>query len=392
MQGGERLTVSIVSCSFDPADRDADALLDRYPLLTGWADAIAGAGADAVAVVQRFRRDALVRRRGVEYHFVADGAAPSPPSWFGGARMADVVRRLRPAVVHVDGLVFPMVVRCLRRKLPRQTAIVVQDHGGIHAQSASLRSWRWRALHRLGLSGADGFLFTARDQAIPWQRAGIIRSTQTLYEVLEGSADLASWPRSPAADPGLPGRPALLWVGRLDPNKDPLTVLDGFELAIAEVPDAALTLVYPEDRLLAEVKARIARSPALRSRVHLLGRLDRSELPLLYAAADLFVLASHHEGSSFSLIEALSLGATPIVTDIPSFRAITDGGRLGALFAPGDARALAAAIGRLGRSELVGRRRSVRAHFERDLTWSAVSRRAMASYRDASTTRRRSFA
>jgi glycosyltransferase involved in cell wall biosynthesis len=181
-------------------------------------------------------------------------------------------------------------------------------------------------------------------------------------------------------------------VGRLDPNKDPLTVLDGFELALAEVPDAALTLVYPEDRLLGEVKARIAGSPLLGSRVHLRGRLDRGELAALHARADLFVLASHHEGSSFSLIEALSLGVTPVVTDIPSFRAITDGGRLGALFPPGDARALAAAIGRLGRSEPGERRRSVRAHFERELSWAAVSRQAVASYRDASTTRRRSFA
>jgi glycosyltransferase involved in cell wall biosynthesis len=392
MPGAERLTVGIVSCCFDVADRDPDALLERYPLLTGWAGAVAGAGVDAVAVVQRFRRDAVVRRRGVDYHFVADAGPPTPPSWFWGARISRAVRRLAPDVVHVDGLVFPMVVRALRRKLPRRTAIVVQDHGGIHAQSASLRSWRWRALHRFGLSGADGFLFTARDQAIPWQRAGIIRSPHALYEVLEGSADLASWPRRAAADPGLPGRPALLWVGRLDPNKDPLTVLDGFELALAEVPDAALTLVYPEDRLLGEVKARIAGSPLLGSRVHLRGRLDRGELAALHARADLFVLASHHEGSSFSLIEALSLGVTPVVTDIPSFRAITDGGRLGALFPPGDARALAAAIGRLGRSEPGERRRSVRAHFERELSWAAVSRQAVASYRDASTTRRRSFA
>ena len=196
MQGGERLTVSIVSCSFDPADRDPDALLDRYPLLTGWADAIAGAGADAVAVVQRFGRDALVRRRGVAYHFVADGAAPSPPSWLGGTRMAGVVRRLGPAVVHVDGLVFPMVVRCLRRKLPRQTAIVVQDHGGVHAQSAGLRSWRWRALHRLGLSGADGFLFTARDQAIPWQRAGISGARKPSTR---SSRAVRIWRRGPGA-------------------------------------------------------------------------------------------------------------------------------------------------------------------------------------------------
>ena len=32
------------------------------------------------------------------------------------------------------------------------------------------------------------------------------------------------------------GDPAMLWVGRLDANKDPLTVLAGFEQALAAIP------------------------------------------------------------------------------------------------------------------------------------------------------------
>jgi glycosyltransferase involved in cell wall biosynthesis len=392
MRDDERLAVSIVSCCFDQADSDPDALLARYPAMTEWAEALADAGADAVTVVQRFRRDALIRRRRVDYHFVADDSAPLAPPWFAGVRIARVVRRLRPDIVHVDGLIFPMVVRYLRLNLSRRTAILAQDHGGIHAQSAGLRDWRWRALHRFGLSGADGFLLTARDQAIPWQRAGIIRRNHALYEVPESSVDLASWPRRTDAQSRLPGRPALLWVGRLNQNKDPLTVLDGFELASDALAGAELTLVYADDSLLGEVKARIARSPVLRSRVHLRGRLERSVLPALYAAADLFVIGSHHEGSCFSLMEALSLGVTPVVTDIPSFRAMTDGGRVGALFGPGDARALALAIDRLARSDLGARRSSVRAHFERELSWDAVGRKAIAGYREAGIMRRTLFA
>ncbi len=57
-------------------------------------------------------------------------------------------------------------------------------------------------------------------------------------------------------------------------------------------------------------------------------------------AADLFVLGSHREGSSFALIEALATGLTPVVTDIPSLRALTGNGAVGALWPCGDAGAL----------------------------------------------------
>ena len=43
----------------------------------------------------------------------------------------------------------------------------------------------------------------------------------------------------------------------------------------------------------------------------------------MYAAADVFVLGSRHEAASFALIEALAFGVTPVVSDIPAFRALT---------------------------------------------------------------------
>ena len=87
------------------------------------------------------------------------------------------------------------------------------------------------------------------------------------------------------------------------------------------LPEAALTMVYGASQLLAEVQRKIADSATLRGRVHLVGKLEQRELAALYRAADLFVLGSHNEGSGFALIEALSFGVVPVVSDIPPFRA-----------------------------------------------------------------------
>jgi glycosyltransferase involved in cell wall biosynthesis len=375
------MRVVLANCAFDPDIADPDALLARYHSLAGWAKALAEASDDAVTVVQRFGRDAHLRRGRVDYQFVKDDAPAFPPRWFLGRTVARTVARLEPDVVDVKGLVFPLLVRHLRLRLGVRTSIFVRDHGGFNEQSPSFRSWRGRTFYRFGLRVADGFLFTSRDQAAPWVRAGVIGTKNAVHEVLEASTDLASWPRDMHEGYRLPGRPALLWVGRLDANKDPLTALEGFARAGGALPDAALTMVYGEDELLAAVKARIARDPWLRTRVHLRGALPRSALPSLYAGADLFVLGSSHEVACFSLIEALSFGLTPVVTDIPPFRRLTDGGRMGALFSPGNAEALGRALERASQADFAASRQLTETYFERELSWSAIGRRALDIYR-----------
>jgi glycosyltransferase involved in cell wall biosynthesis len=383
------LSLCIASCTFDSPDDEPDALLERYHAMTGWARAAAAAGAASVHVVQRCRREAFVRREGASYHFVADAAAPQAPWWFWSSRMAGVVGSFRPDVVHVDGLGFPLMVRRLRLRLPRRTAVVVQDHGGFDARSFAFRTRAGRALYRLGLGGADGFLFTAAEQAARWQHAGILSRRQSVYEVLEASTDLAS--SRPVDCERLPGRPAVLWVARLDANKDPLTVLDGFERAATTLPDAALTMVYGEDDLLEDVRRRLARSSLLSSRVYLRGKMKRGALPALYAGADLFMLGSHREVACFALLEALSFGVTPVVSDIPAFRTITGCGTIGALFPPGDSVAVARCIVRMASGDLAARRQAIRAHFDRSLSWEAVGRRALAIYRQARSRRARGW-
>jgi glycosyltransferase involved in cell wall biosynthesis len=384
-------TVVIVSPTPHRERRDAEAILAARTPLVHWASALREAGARAVTVVQRHPRMETLRRDGVDYVFVGEPLrVPAPlaaPLW--NARAARTVAALAPDVVHVDGMVDPLVVRQLKRRLARRVPLLVQDHGGIHAGSPGFRRLTWRALHRFGLGAADGFLFTARELARPWRDAGIIDGGQAVYEISESSTRLAEIVAGGAGE-RLPGEPALLWVGRLDANKDPLTVLAAFERALPSLPGAALTMVFSEAPLLEDARRRIA-GPALGGRVHLRGRVAHAALAPLYASADLFVLGSHHESCGFALLEALSFGVTPVVSDIPAFRALT-GGRVGALAPVGDAAAFAGAIERLGRAapgDRAERRARVRDHFSRALAWPAVGRRALEIYAAAAAQERR---
>jgi glycosyltransferase involved in cell wall biosynthesis len=269
----------------------------------------------------------------------------------------------------------------LRRSLSKQTAIVVQDHGGYAALRFNLVR---RFIYRHALDAADGFIFAATALAELWRAAGVLAPTQPLYELMESSTTLRPLPRAEArAQSGMIGEPALLWVGRLNANKDPLTVLEGFERALPQLPNAHLTMAYGTDELLSVVQHRLTASPLLSSRVHLRGHVPHEQLATFYSAADLFVLGSHHESSGYALIEALACGVVPIVTDIPSFRALTANGALGALWPVGDAVACADAFIQLSQRDLTALRVDILNHFEREVSWPALGKRALAAYEHA---------
>ena len=106
-------------------------------------------------------------------------------------------------------------------------------------------------------------------------------------------------------------------------------------------------------------------------------------------AADIFVLGSHHEGSGYSLIEALACGLPPVVTDIPSFRALTGAQAVGRLWPCGDSHALCAALQSVAAGGGDDARRAVRAHFDRELSFDALGTKLAAMYRDVTRRARR---
>lgn len=92
----------------------------------------------------------------------------------------------------------------------------------------------------------------------------------------------------------------------------------------------------------------------LRRRVRELGIEDvvvfagwRTDLDRVYAGSDLVVLTSRNEGTPVCLIEALTAGCAVVATDVGGVRDVLEDGRLGVVVPPGDAAALAEAIGGL---------------------------------------------
>ena len=364
---GKPVSVVQVNYAFDKELTDPDQLLDRYGTLTGWSEALVRAGAGAVAAVQRFHRDIRIARNGVDYIFRR-------------AQMRASVAACRPDVAHVNGLVFPAQTWLLRRALDPFCAVVVQNHsdGG-----AIGRAPLFRLLGRAARGAADAFLFAADEHTMAWRRAGFIARDQPTYQVMEASTRLQPVARAEARDTsGVRGAPAILWVGRLNPNKDPLTVLQGFERSLGDLPAATLTMIYGEDDLLPSVRRRVQDSQRLSERVRLIGAVPHDRMASFYSAADLFIVGSHHEGSGYSLMEACACGAVPVVTDIPTFRLLTGDGEVGAVWTSGDAADCARALADAGRRDLEAERARLADHFAHKLSWSAVGRRALEIYED----------
>lgn len=363
--------VAQISFFADPARRTPEQLLDAWHSLVDIATSVTLVGA-RVSVVQASAIEGRLSRADAEFHFVAPDAEGLPLA--RSARFAQLLHVIDADVFHVHGLGFAGDVARLAALAPR-TPILLQDHA-----DRVPRFWQ-RASWRRGNSAARGVAFCARAQAQPFAKAGLLAPHTEIFEIPESTSTFAPGDQDAArAATGLSGSPAVLWVGHLDQNKDPLTVLDGVALATRELPGLQLWCCFGSAPLMNAVSARIAGDDRLRNRVHLLGRVPHERVQELMRAADLFVLGSHREGSSFSLIEALATGLTPVVTDIPSLRALTGVGRIGALWTCGDATALANALRTVAARPREQLRTCALAHFDAELSPSALGARLLCAY------------
>jgi glycosyltransferase involved in cell wall biosynthesis len=74
------------------------------------------------------------------------------------------------------------------------------------------------------------------------------------------------------------------------------------------------------------------------------GQVGYADLPRLYHSADLYVAATHSDGTSISLLEAMACGLPVLISDIPGNQEWVTPDQNGWLFPDGDADALANAI------------------------------------------------
>jgi L-malate glycosyltransferase len=116
----------------------------------------------------------------------------------------------------------------------------------------------------------------------------------------------------------------------------------GYACAARENPSLRLLMLGdgPQASLVQEIFA----EAGVLETVHFAGQVRQEDLPEYYRSADLYVSASHSDGSSISLLEAMACGRAVLVSDIPGNREWVSPGTQGWWFPCGDAEALAHGI------------------------------------------------
>ena len=95
-------------------------------------------------------------------------------------------------------------------------------------------------------------------------------------------------------------------------------VARAFVIAAAQRPD--LRLVMLGNGSQAGLLRRIFQRGGVEDRVFFPGHVAQDDLPRYYQNADLYLSASHSDGSSISLLEAMACGRPALVSDIPGNR------------------------------------------------------------------------
>lgn len=140
-------------------------------------------------------------------------------------------------------------------------------------------------------------------------------------------------------------RPRALYVGRVDPEKSISNVINAFELALKNVPEAELLIVG--DGIDKAHLEELAKEKGLGGNVRFLGRVMPPDLYDLYRTGDLFVTASETETQGIVLIEAAATGLPLVAVDAGAVKEVCKTRKNGVLCKPGDVAAMSRAMVRI---------------------------------------------
>ncbi|WP_184549170.1 glycosyltransferase family 4 protein [Mucilaginibacter sp. FT3.2] len=300
----------------------------------------------------------------IPYHFFRGGNK----FWSLSLKTHRFIKKVKPDIILVQGLVFPIQVMFLRLFCGKKIKLIIQHHGELPSTGVKGR------LQKIACNMADAFFFTSAGNTTIWKKKNILGHDAHVMEVLEASTSFKPIDKHTSKIyTGITGDTNFIWVGHFNANKDPLTVIAGFEQYIKVKPSARLYMIYQTESLLDLVKKKLALNPALFNAVVLVGKIANEDMPYWFSAADFYLSGSHKEGSGYALLEAMACGCIPIVTAIPSYQKITCGGEYGFLYPVADAHSLANTLISL---EKVNRKKlaeEVLAHFSQNLSFKTIA-------------------
>jgi glycosyltransferase involved in cell wall biosynthesis len=133
----------------------------------------------------------------------------------------------------------------------------------------------------------------------------------------------------------------VLALGRVDPRKDLVSLVEAFDQVASRWPDLALVVAGPDGIGTDSLREATARA-AHRERIVRLGYVDDDLKASLISGASVFAYPSIYEGFGFPPLEAMAAGTPVVATTVGALMEVL--GNAALLVPPGDPGALAGAV------------------------------------------------
>jgi glycosyltransferase involved in cell wall biosynthesis len=335
---------------------DPDAWLKKLDFYTRQLEAMTPFA--EVVSIHNIQYEGVLVRNKVEYHFLKN----SKSQLMMPVGLHRYVKKLGADVIIVHGLCFPVQVLMLRIQLPAKKIFAIH-----HAE----KPFRFpkKVMQRLVDRFITGYFFASAELGKMWVDDGLIASQQKVHEVMEVSS--VFYPTRSNNDL-ISIASNYIWVGRLDENKDPLTLVNAFVRFLRHSSESKLYLIYREGHLRSEIEELIIENKC-NDRIVVIEDVVHDDLLDYYNQAAFVISTSHYEGSGTAVCEGMSCGCIPILTNIPSFRMMTSNGEMGLLFYPADVQGLYNALLRSQKIDKVKERGKVLNQFREKLSCEAIT-------------------
>lgn len=254
--------------------------------------------------------------------------------------LAEDIRKIRATVVHTHSGVWYKA--SLAARMAGVPWLVHTDHGRGHPDPRIARVVDGMASRRTDV------IVAVSDAVAALLREGIVRD-RSRVEVIRNGVDTDEF--HPCADDGSirrelglsPDSEIIGSIGRLEPIKGYAVMVEAFaELrrGWSEARTAPVLLIAGDGSERQKLEKRAA-DLGVADGLRWLGW--RNDMHRLHSAFDLFTMSSHSEGTSMSLIEAMSAAVCPVVTDVGGNAAVLGSALRHRLVSSGDPHALAQA-------------------------------------------------
>ncbi len=293
------------------------------------AEAIAALGYQ-VTVVSRFALNDNKERNGVNYLFLNDGKRPVLKRWEKSSQYIQEIIELDADIIHFHGFIFPLLLLELCKLKSAKTKVVAEYHSDpIFSTLNKKQGQALRSVQRL--------LFANGNAAKLWQNTFNL-SSDKIRQSIECSPTSKFMDRTTARGiSGFQGSPILLWNSRVISRRNPMIVIMAFERFMEHggFPNSHFYWMIPdgEEKLIKELKKYVRQSNLLSKSVTLIEeRKPHHQLAPYFNSADYIISSSTDDGYGYGIADAMSCGVFPIVTNISTFKQITNNGQYGALW------------------------------------------------------------